>query len=74
MILRLRAPTSTGWFTPTWITANSSPPSRATVSVGRTQDFSRIAKLLQQQIASAVTQSVVNLFEVVKVKTQDSDT
>ena len=48
-------------------TANSSPPKRATVSVGRTAPRMRCGDLLQDGVAGGVSEAVVDRLEVVEV-------
>ena len=54
-------------------TANSSPPKRATVSVGRTAIRSRRRDLLQHLVSGRVAEAVVDGLEVVQIDEDDSD-
>ena len=58
---------------PATTTANSSPPSRATTSPGRTQPRSRSASTSEQLVAGGVAAAVVDVLEVVEVDEQQAD-
>ena len=59
--------------TPSSRTANSSPPKRATVSVGRTAILQPAADLLEHLVARGVAEAVVDGLEVVEVDEHDRD-
>ena len=59
--------------TPSHRTVNSSPPSRATVSCGRTAARIRTARLAQHVVARAVAEAVVEALEAVEVDEQHGD-
>ena len=50
--------------------ANSSPPSRASVSLGRMTSLKRCRDLLEQLVAGVVTEAVVDLLEAVEIDEQ----
>ena len=52
---------------------NSSPPNRATVSIGRSIVLQPLAERRQQPVAGGVTERVVDLLEVVEVEEQDRE-
>ena len=58
---------------PSWMIANSSPPSRASTSVSRSDDFSRCADFDQQLIAGGMPQRVVDRLEPVEVEHQHGE-
>src|SRR5215216_770483 len=62
--------TSTSSLASSMSTANSSPPKRATVSLGRTQDRSRSATWISSRSPAAWPQAVVDLLEPVQVDEQ----
>ncbi len=55
-----------------WVkrTANSSPPSRATVSVSRTHRPSLLATRPQQQVADGMAERIIHLLELVEIEQQ----
>ena len=55
------------------ITTNSSPPVRASVSVGRVSDDEPAGDVLQHLVAERVTVAVVDLLEPVEVDQQDGE-
>ena len=54
-------------------TANSSPPSRATVSSTRTAERIRATDLVEQLVAGGVPEQVVDALEAVQVAEQDGE-
>ena len=58
---------------PTWTMANSSPPSRATVSPSRTHSLQAPRHRLQQVVADRMTERVVDVLEVVEIEAQHGD-
>ena len=55
------------------ITANSSPPTRQTTSVARTDGAEDVGDLVQELVADAVAVDVVHLLEVVEVEHHERD-
>ena len=63
-----RSVTSVGSLTAVCTIANSSPPSRATMSVSRRQPRSRVGDGLEQFVAALVPERVVDALEFVEVQ------
>ena len=59
---------SSGSSMPVWMMANSSPPTRATVSVSRTQWRSRAGHHLEQLVADRMAERVVDALEAVEIE------
>ena len=68
MMRSARTVASAGWQSATCMTANSSPPMRAIVSVSRTSPRSRAVTILQQLVAGRMAQRIVDGLEVVEVE------
>ena len=71
--LRATSSPSVGVFSPASAIPNSSPPSRATVSLARKAPCSRGPTCLEQLVAAFVSEGVVHLFEAMQIEQQDPD-
>ena len=65
-----RSPIAACSSVPSSSNANSSPPSRASVSAGRVTMAKRLRNLLQELVAGAVAEGVVDLLEAIEVDEQ----
>ena len=62
-----------GWSIRVCTIANSSPPRRATVSVGRTHARMRSRDRLQQRVADRMAERVVHGLEVIEIEAEHGD-
>jgi hypothetical protein len=68
MMRPARASASSGWRTPSWIMANSSPPRRHGVNFEHA-GLQPVGRRDQKSITHGMAESVVNLLEIVQVET-----
>ena len=71
--LRATSSPSVGVFSPASAIPNSSPPSRATVSLARKAPVQPRPHLPEQLVAALVSEGVVHLFEAMQIEEQDAD-